>query len=260
MSLRPKQRSAYWRGEKIVVFFKRSIIVLSIFIFIAIAALGVKMSARAFPVKNIIVSGNYHLEEDEVKEAVNIREGESLLRLSFDELETRIKHMAWIKKVVFRRQFPGTLMIRIEEAVPKALLRLKKHMFLIDTGGNVLEEIGNKSIPFLPVIVGINPEKDRGGILEALKLIDALNEKNILSGGESIEIMLKPYGLAMNMDGEFVKVGYGEYPEKLERWKELEAEIRKRNIAINYIDLRFKDSVIVKPLRVAKKGKSKNVK
>ncbi len=122
-------------------------------------------------------------------------------------------------------------------------------MFLVDSGGNILEEIEDKGTPFLPVIVGIHPEKDRGGILEALKLIDALAEKGILSRKESIEIMLKAYGLVMKVDGEYVKVGYGVYAKKLGRWKDLEAEIRKKNIAIEYVDLRFENEVIVKPLK-----------
>lgn len=252
MNIRPKQRSAYWRGEKIVIFFKKGIIVLSIFIFIAVAILVVRLSARAFPVKNILVSGNYHLEESEIKDAVNIRDGESLFRLSLEELEARLKQKAWIKKVFLRKQFPDTIMISVEEAVPKALLSLSGRMFLVDASGNVLEEIEDKSTLFLPVIAGINPQKDRGGILEALKLINALAEKNILSRKESIEIMLKPYGLVVNMDGEYVKVGYGRYAEKFGRWKALESEIRKKNIAIDYVDLRFENEVIVKPLKKVK--------
>jgi hypothetical protein len=64
--------------------------------------------------------------------------------------------------------------------------------------------------------------------------------------------MLKPYGLVVNMDGEYVKVGYGRYAEKFGRWKALESEIRKKNIAIDYVDLRFENEVIVKPLKKVK--------
>jgi len=187
---RTKKRAAYWRGEKIMIFLKRGIIVLSVFILIACVVLGVKLLALAFPVKKILVSGNYHLEENEIRYAVDIRD-RSLFRLSLEELEARLKKNAWIKKVVLRKQFPDTIMINVEEAVPKALLSENGRMFLIDAGGKVLEEIDDKSTPFLPVIVGIDPKEDIGGMLEALKLIDALAEKNILSGKESIEIILK---------------------------------------------------------------------
>lgn len=252
MNIRFKQRSAYWRGEKIVIFFKRSIIVLFIFIIFAVALLGAKLLVRAFPVKNILISGNYHLEESEIKDTINIRDGSSLIELSLDELKARLKRNAWIKKVSLRKRFPDTIMVNIEEAVPKALLSIDKKIFLVDTGGNVLEEIKDESTSFLPVIVGINPKKDRGGILEAMKLINALDENDILSRKESIEIMLKPYGLVMNLDGEYIKVGYGRYSKKLGRWKALETEIKKKDITIAYVDLRFENEVIVKPLRKVK--------
>ncbi|MEF9425638.1 MAG: FtsQ-type POTRA domain-containing protein [Candidatus Mariimomonas ferrooxydans] len=252
MNIRLKQRSAYWRGEKIVIFFKRSIIVLFIFIIVAVALLGAKLLVRAFPVKNILVSGNYHLEESEIKDTVNIRDGSSLVELSLDELKARLERNSWIKKVSLRKRFPDTIMVNVEEAVPKALLSIDKKIFLIDTGGNVLEEIEDESTSFLPVIVGINPKKDRGGILEAMKLINALDENDILSRKESIEIMLKPYGLVMNLDGEYIKVGYGRYAKKLGRWKALETEVKKKDITIAYVDLRFENEVIVKPLRKVK--------
>ena len=98
--------------------------------------------------------------------------------------------------------------------------------------------------------------KNKKDISEALKLIASLSEKNILSSRESIEIGTETYGLSVNMDGEFMKVGYGDYSEKFDRWIELEPEIRKRGVLIKYIDLRFKDSVIVKPIKKKKKGKS----
>jgi cell division protein FtsQ len=224
------------------------------FVFILAFLLGVKLSLRPFTFNNIVVSGNNHLEEEDIKNAVYMREGENLFKLSFDELESRIKRIRWIEKMSIRKQFPHTVMINIEEAVPKALLRFDRRLFLLASNGKVLEEMGEQSTSFLPVVVGIDPEKDTGGILEALKLIDALDEKNVLSGKESINIMSKPFGLLVNMDGESVKIGHGNYREKLERWKELESEIRKKNIAVDYVDLRFKDKVIVKPLKRDQRG------
>lgn len=108
------------------------------------------------------------------------------------------------------------------------------------------------------MIVGIDPEKDKGGILEALKLVDAISdksEKNTFINKELKEITMEAYGLAMNLDGEIVKVGYGKYAEKLERWRELEPEVREKMPAIKYIDLRFDDRVVVKPVEEVKEKK-----
>jgi cell division protein FtsQ len=214
----------------------------------------IRLSARPFTFKNIVISGNNYLEEDVIKDSIYIKEDENLVKISFEQLESRIKRIAWVNRVSLRKQFPHTLMVQIEEAVPKALLRFKKRLFLISSDGRILEELKQKATSFLPVMVGIDPKKDKGGVLEALMLIDALDQRNVLSGKESIEITLKSFGLMVNMDGQSVKIGYGEYGEKLDRWKELEAEIRKQDIMIDYVDLRFKDKVIVKPMKKERKG------
>ena len=96
----------------------------------------------------------------------------------------------------------------------------------------------------------------RENMTEALKLVDSLHKKNVFADSDYIEIGVESYGLTMHVDGDFIKVGYGNYSDKFERWKELEPEIRRRGVPIKYVDLRFKDSVIVKPEKKRKKGKT----
>jgi cell division septal protein FtsQ len=183
---------------------------------------------------------------------MNIKDRVNLLELDFKEVNMNLMGNPWVKKVYLRRQFPDTLMVRIDEAVPKALLYLKGRTFLIEKDGNILEEIEDKSTPFLPVIMHINPEKDIKSVREALKLVETISRKNILSNKESVQISIRSYGPEMNIDGEIVKVGYGRYSEKLDRWEEIEPEVR--NVGpIRYIDLRFRDKVIIKPVKTVKR-------
>ena len=157
--------------------------------------------------------------------------------------------------MALRKQFPGTIVIKVEEAVPEALLSLKKRLYIIDEDGRILERIKGETTLFLPVIKDIDPE-NRKGITEALKLVNALSEKDGFIDRGDIEIGLESYGLTVSIDGEFIKVGYGKYAEKFERWIELEPEIRKRGVPVKYVDLRFKDSVIVKPMKKIKGNKA----
>lgn len=248
-------KSAYRRGEKFAIYLKRGTLVLLAAVVIAALVLGAKLLARQFNVKEIIVSGNYHLDKDNIVKSMNIKKGKPLLDIRSADINERLRENPWIKSVALKKQFPGTLLIKVEEAVPMALLSIKKKLYIIDDDGNILERIKGESTPFLPVIKDVSP-KNKKDISEALKLITALSEKNVLSSKESIEIGTESYGLFINMDGEFIKVGYGDYSEKFERWLELEPEIRKRGVSIKYIDLRFKDSVIVKPMEKTRKGKS----
>jgi len=52
----------------------------------------------------------------------------------------------------------------------------------------------------------------------------------------------------LNADGVVVKIGSGEYEEKLARLADIEQEIKQRNISVDYIDLRFANRVLVSPV------------
>jgi cell division protein FtsQ len=241
-----RKKSAYRRGEKLVIFFRRGTLVLVVIALFSAAVLGVKWLSRKFYVSEVVVSGNYYLDEEDIVTDLKLRTGEPLLTLDLETMNEKLTQNAWIKNVSLRKQFPRTLMIAIEESVPKALLSMKKRFYLLDSDGEILERLEGESTPFLPVIKGINP-RNKKGMSEAIKLIDVISRKNSLANRESIVIGMESYGLTMKIDGEMIKVGYGAYSEKFDRWVELEPEIRKRGVPIKYVDLRFKDSVIVKP-------------
>lgn len=244
------KQSAHKRGGKMLLFLKGAAVILSIVIFILGIAFAVNLSAHNLNVNDIQVSGNYHLSKADVIKNLNINSSTSLLTLELNLVEARLRSNPWIKEVSLRKQMPDTLMIRIKEAAPKALLYLKGSAFLVEEEGNMLEEIMDDGTAFLPVIRSESAEKNKKGIQEAIQLIDALDKKGILSSRESVEIMLNSSGPDMVVDGVTIKVGYGNYKEKLSRWEELEPEVSKLG-PTNYIDLRFRDRVIVKPVQTA---------
>ncbi|MDO8281905.1 MAG: FtsQ-type POTRA domain-containing protein [Thermodesulfovibrionia bacterium] len=242
------KRAAYRRGEKASIFLRKGMIFFAAVILIAVIGLGLKLAANAFTVSNIIVSGNHHLENQDVIKSSGIRRGESLLELSFKDVEKSAKKNFWIKGISMRKEFPDTVSLIIEESTPKALLSLRGETSLVDARGEVLDKISGEGTPFLPVIKDIDPLINKEAIIEALDLVDVLSEKKRLEGKESIEIWLESYGLAMKIDGDMLKVGYGKYTEKFDKWKSLEPEIRKMETAVEYVDLRF-DDVIVQPVK-----------
>ncbi len=244
------KQSSHKRSGKMLSFLKGAAVILSLIIFILGIAFAVNLSAHNLNVNDIQVSGNYHLSKADVIKNLNINKETSLLTLQLNIVEARLRSNPWIKEVSLRKQMPDTLMIRIKEAAPKALLYLKGSAFLVEEEGNMLEEVMDESTAFLPVIRSESAENNKKGVMEALQLIDALDKKGILSSRESVEIRLNSYGPDMVVDGAVIKVGYGNYMEKLARWEELEPQVSKLG-PTSYIDLRFRDRVIVKPVQPA---------
>jgi cell division protein FtsQ len=203
----------------------------------------------AFPVRRVIFIGNKHLTADELRAISGIRRNASLLTLSGKEVSEKLLGSPWIKSVSVRKEFPDTISVTVSEVVPFALLDLNGHLFIINEKGDLLEELKDNTIPFLPIITG-DPSREREGFSEALNMAKAMNDKGLPSERDQIEIVLsKPHELTSIIDGMVVKIGAGGHREKLERLLELEEDIQRRKITVDYIDLRFANRVVVKPIK-----------
>ncbi len=202
-----------------------------------------------FPVKHFVFKGNRHLTDEELRELTGIRVHESLITISNRQVSQSLLKSPWILSVSVRKEFPDTLSLFIKEAEPFALLDTNGHLFLVDENGKLLEEMKDDSIPFLPVITG-DPFNEHKGFADALKLVKLMNERRFLSERDYIEIIVsKPHELTVTIDGTVVIMGSGMYKEKLERLLELEDKIKNSGILVDYIDLRFANKAIVKPIK-----------
>lgn len=201
------------------------------------------------PIKHVVFTGNRHLTDDELRELTGIDVQESLITISNREVSQRLLKSPWVLSVSIRKEFPDTLSLAIKEAAPFALLDMNGHLFLIDESGKLLEEMQDGSIPFLPVITG-DPFHEKKGFSDALKLAKLMNDRRFSLERDYIEIILnEPHDLTITIDGTVVIIGSGMYKEKLERLLELEDHIKNNGILVDYIDLRFADKAIVKPIK-----------
>lgn len=229
--------------RNIAVFMFISVIAISAYIYIYSRPI-----RSVLPFKHVVFIGNRHLTDDELRVLAGIHTNESLVTISNKEVSQRLLKSPWIRSVSVRKELPETLSLVIEEAVPFALLDMNGHLFLIDEKGKLLEELKDDSIPFLPVIT-CDPYRESEGFSEALKLARLMNDKGFSSEKDNIKIIArKSHELTVTIDRTVVKMGSGGYEEKLERLIELEDEIKNRGIPVDYIDLRFENKAIVKPV------------
>lgn len=206
-----------------------------------------------FSLKKILIYGNRHLGYVEVVELMKIKGGENLLTLDLEIVYENLHSSAWVRSVSLRKELPDTLVVRLEESTPVALLQSADGLFVVDSEGLLLERVSEAPVYFLPVIVhgGADGSPE---FMEAIRLASAINDISEAREVDLVEIAGLEGG-AMNMvirlDGVEIKVGEGSYREKLVKYFELSREIGKRNINVDYIDLRFANRVVVKPLEEA---------
>lgn len=201
-----------------------------------------------FRVGHVAFSGNSHLTDEELKALAGFRGDENLVTFSSARLFEQLMQSPWIRSVSVRKELPRSLLVQIRETEPFALMDVKGRLFIVDEKGKMLEELKHGSIPFLPVISGV-PFGKKENVAEALQLVKVIRGRGLLSEKEHIEIIAqRPQDMTVNLDGLVVKVGTGEYEDKLQRLAELEEEIRKRGIHVDYIDLRFENKAVVRPV------------
>lgn len=243
-----QDRQSTWK----TIFSLRTLAIAALFIFICAAAAGgvwlYKMSAKFFPVNEIVFYGNKHLSVGDLKMMIGINRDESLIRVSARAVSEKLLKSPWIRDVSIRKDFPNTISVQLFETSAFAILETNGRSFLIDERGRMLEEMKG-TVPFLPVITA-DPFKSRDIFLEAVNLAKALKEKKIATERSRVEIVAdkSPDSISIVIDNVVIKIGQGDYERKLSRFFQLEEEIKKRSIAVDYVDLRFANRVVVKPI------------
>lgn len=103
-----------------------------------------------FDVSSVRVLGVDADQEQAVRSAAGVIEGDNILRLDAGSIEQRIARMPWVREVSLRRVPPASVEIAIDAREPFALVRLAEAVWTVDAEGIVLA--GGAAGPHLVVI------------------------------------------------------------------------------------------------------------
>ncbi len=112
-----------------------------------------KLSARyGMYVEDIIVEGNKRTSYEDLVQALNLSENESILGIDIAKLQSRIEQLTWVRHCVVKRSFfPNNILVSIEERKVKAIWQYEGRFYPVDAEGNVIEV--EEYEPDAPVIV-----------------------------------------------------------------------------------------------------------
>jgi len=208
------------------------------------------MTSHRFLVKHIILEGNTHLKEQDLRKYED-RLTRNIFMLDLISVREELLKEPYVRDADLRRELPDRVYIRIEERIPYAVLRMEGREYLIDKEGMILESAGKKTGKILPVISGLRQDKDgfwKEELSQALSLVETLKSFGYPELSEIREIeMSKNRGAVLHpADGGFdILCGSGDYLHKLVLLKRVSADLARRNWAVRRIDLRFEDQVVV---------------
>lgn len=235
-----------------------SIVLLSVLIYgFRFTGSYLKENLSAFELKEIKISGNHILDRKEILHLCGLQEKkQGLLRIDENKITHRLRQSPYVKKAAAVYSLPSTLRIRLEERQPIAFI-YGKGLNLIDDQG-VLIPVPRKAIRWnLPLITGVKGPLGALGektiakkALQAVEMLDYLHfihspVEQIIS---EINVGDKNVTLRLIKGGALVRINKKQYQDKLFVLSQYFKHYLNWNrlTVIEYIDLRFKDQLVIK--------------
>ena len=198
-------------------------------------------------IKTVEVTGRMStLTEQDVTAIADVFRGQGILRADIQGAAQRALANPWIRSVRIERRLPGTIRIAVVEREPAVRIDAGSGRYLADAHGTVIARADEEQPAHrrLPVVMLRSSELRPGQQIDAPELDEALallEELGRRGGWRFGEVTVKAASLSsltVVYEGCEVRLGPGGHAEKLRRLAEVVADVKRRNVAYEYIDLR----------------------
>jgi len=230
---------------------------------------------ECFRVSRIVVRGNRRLGKAEICRAAGVRKGQSIFEIEPGEAAQRVRALAYVQWADVERVLPDGILVEVRERRPVAMAVAGERWFLVDGEGVVLEcgQVvcggGHKAgagyavdcliqscaaAEELPVILGPEAADLALGRISSssrlrlgLRLLAELRSAGMLRRGCLLDVSEPMMPVFCTASGRVrLRLGLADVRRQIERlqavWQSLNARIQE----VEYLDLRFKDMVVVK--------------
>ena len=209
------------------------------------------VNSSMFFVGEILVEGNKYIAAEDVYQVAGIPETVNIFRLNVANVKSRLVGDLRIAEADVARRFPATIVIKIKERRPVAVLAVAYGFAEVDRQGVILSVSKNLKRLQVPMVTGteggslyVSDRVDTPAmnpVLEYLASLDEtalnqLSEINVRSNGEMV---------AYSLESIPVHLGRGEkMQEKARLTGAILQEMKEKKVAVEYIDLNYAPPVI----------------
>lgn len=254
---RPASRRGTAPGVRRIAIVSSAAVLLACIGLVVSLAPGWGRAREEFVVSAIEVRGNTILTAAEVIELSGLDLGESLLGVKLGDVEEAVARSSRVERARASRHLPGTIVIRLDETLPVALVAAGSGELAEVAGdGRVLEPVARTSRVDLPLVTGAfgrvsAGDEPAGEELErALELLREARRVSPELWAELSEVRIAPgSGLIIYTvaDGAEVRVGSGALDaDGLKDLWLVMSDLKARGLVAESIDLRFDDQVVVR--------------
>jgi cell division septal protein FtsQ len=212
------------------------------------------VTTPALAVEHIQVEGARHAEAATLRSLVADARSRNLFSLDMDALVSNVKKHPWVRSVVIRRRLPDTLVIRVEERRPCALLVLEGEAFLLDRHGARIERFGPRtpawSFPVLRGLDGLEPAECFRRCRVAARQVQMLGSRwsDFLTRLEEVDLSDPAFSvLSFEGGSERLRVSPEDWTRNLDTYRALRSHLAQRHGKIRHVDLRWEGRVVATP-------------
>lgn len=254
--LKKQRKPINYRG-----FFKKAVRLIGGVLVVALVGLtgyqvyGVAARTTFLRLERIEVNELKRLTREEVLGLAGVKTGDDMLGLRLRRIGEQLAKNPWVEKVRVRRYFPRILVIEVTEREPVAVVNMG-YLYYLDKNGEIFKPLNEGDLLDYPVLTGITEEelgKDPVGSRQMLErardLIAQLKTGKVFRLEDVSEIHYdKGYGFTLftAQGGVPVKLGNGDFDEKLTRLARIYQDLQPQMAGLVYIDLDYSDRIIVK--------------
>ena len=113
-----------------------------------------------FKIKNIEVTNNYIIKKKEIVEKLAHIYEKNILFIERNDLEGPLKSIDFLDKIEVKKKYPNTIIIKVFETKPIAILFKKSQKYLLDSSSNLVTFSENMFIDDFPSVFGEGAEQD----------------------------------------------------------------------------------------------------
>jgi cell division septal protein FtsQ len=126
-------------------------------------------SKKFYNIKNIVITNNILLKDNEIKKNLSSVYNKNIFLIKRKDIEKPLKNLNFLDKIEVKKKYPNTIILKIYETKPLALLYKDQKKYIIDSSSNLISFKENSIFTNLPLVFGKNVEENFIYFLNKLK-------------------------------------------------------------------------------------------
>ena len=128
-----------------------------------------KKSDALFKIENIEIINNFLTNKSEIKEKLSAIHKENIFFIKREDIERPLKKIDFLHKIEVKKRYPSTVIIKIFETKPVAILFKNQVKYIIDSSSNLISLKKDMDLNNLPGIFGEGAENNFINFLNQLE-------------------------------------------------------------------------------------------